>query len=595
MRLCRIETKPMRTIETEVLVVGGGATGTGCARDLAMRGIRAVLIEKGDLTHGTTGRYHGLLHSGGRYVTKDPQSANECARENAILRRIMPHCIEDTSGFFVTTPWDDPAYGDIFAANCVKTGVPVQELTHAEMLRREPLLNPRISRVFEVMDGAADSFMATRSTALSAQEYGATILTYHHLTALERVGDRVVGATIEDLRTGEQIRVRCAFVLNATGAWAGKVAALAGVKVTVLPGKGTMVAMNHRMVNTVVNRCKLPSDGDIIVPIHTVAVVGTTDVHVPDPDVYGIEPDEIQFMIAEGEKLIPGFSRYRALRAWAGVRPLYKDVDLPIGDDRDIPRTFKLLDHEQRDGVAGIFSIVGGKWTTYRLMAEESVDQIARRLGNTVPCRTAEEPLPLPPTEQRSTLPPLPGAAARYARHEQPVSTPRINGLAKPAGPGGVRGLDIDHYYLGKHLADVEHEQAYSDLICECELATRARVLAAIERGAANLDDVRRDVRMGMGPCQGGWCIYRTTALLFERLGDEGLSHANANDALLHFLQARWKGLTPVLWGDQLRQARLDEQIYLGVLGAQRLRPLAEAGGGLVTNHPVVATEYVQA
>jgi glycerol-3-phosphate dehydrogenase len=97
----------MQTISTDVLVIGGGATGTGCALDLAMRGIRCVLVEKGDLTHGTTGRYHGLLHSGGRYVTKDPQSARECAQENAILRRIMPHCIEQTSGFFVITPWDD--------------------------------------------------------------------------------------------------------------------------------------------------------------------------------------------------------------------------------------------------------------------------------------------------------------------------------------------------------------------------------------------------------------------------------------------------------------------------------------------------------
>jgi glycerol-3-phosphate dehydrogenase len=585
----------MRTIETDVLVVGGGATGTGCARDLAMRGIRCVLIEKGDLTHGTTGRYHGLLHSGGRYVTKDPQSANECARENVILRRIMPFCLEDTSGFFALTPWDDPAYGDVFLANCRKTGVPVQEISLAEMLRREPLLNPRISRVFEVMDGSADSFLATRSTALSAKEYGADIRTYHNLIDLVREGDRVTGAVIEDLRSGEQIGVICAFVLNASGAWAGKVAELAGVKVTVVPGKGTMVAMNHRMVNTVVNRCKLPADGDIIVPIHTVAVIGTTDVHVPDPDVYGIEPAEIQFMLAEGEKLVPGFSRYRALRAWAGVRPLYKDVDLPAGDDRDIPRTFKLLDHEQRDGVAGIFSIVGGKWTTYRLMAEESVDEIARRLGNTRPCRTAEEPLPLPPTEHRAAAPPLPGAATHYPRQEQIAAGPRINGLAHPLGETRVHSLDSELYYLGKHLADVEHEHASGDLICECELATRARVLAAIDRGAANLDDIRRDVRMGMGPCQGGWCIYRTAALLFERLGADGLSQANTNDALLHFLQARWKGLTPVLWGDQLRQARLDELIYVGVLGAQRLRPIAEQGGGLVTDNPAVATEYVKA
>jgi glycerol-3-phosphate dehydrogenase len=567
----------MQTIETDVLVIGGGATGTGCARDLAMRGIRCILVEKGDLTHGTTGRYHGLLHSGGRYVTKDPQSATECAHENTILRRIMPHCIEDTSGFFVTTPWDDPNYADIFFANCQKTQVPVQEISVAEMLRREPALNPQISRVFEVPDGAADAFLATHSTALSAREYGAEIRTYHSVVDLVRVGDRVVGAVVEDLRTGEQKQIRCAYILNAAGAWAGKIAGHAGLTVTVVPGKGTMVAMNHRMINTVVNRCKLPDDGDIIVPIRTVAVVGTTDVHVPDPDVYGIDADEIQFMLDEGEKLVPGFKQYRALRAWAGVRPLYKDVD--AASDRDIPRTYKLLDHAARDGVDGIFSIVGGKWTTYRLMAEESVDAIAKRLGNTNPCRTAEEILPVPATEYGGRQSAGDGNGAAGASVARPTSL----------------------FWLGKPLADVERKHSYGDLICECELVTRERVIAAIEADtAANIDDIRRDVRLGMGPCQGGFCTYRAVALWAEapsrRADADALAQSGA--LLRQWLQERWKGSTPVLWGDQLRQLRLDEIIYFDTLGIDLLEERGEneaAGPGMVTEHPAIATEYHKA
>src|SRR5579859_6143517 len=147
----------MRQLTTDVLVIGGGATGTGVLRDLALRGIGAILVEKGDLTHGTTGRYHGLLHSGARYVVKDPQSATECAAENVILRRIMPECLEDTGGLFVVTPADDEAYVEPFLRGCHNCGVPVSEISVSEALRREPLLNPRISRVFEVHDGAADS------------------------------------------------------------------------------------------------------------------------------------------------------------------------------------------------------------------------------------------------------------------------------------------------------------------------------------------------------------------------------------------------------------------------------------------------------
>ena len=562
----------MQTFTTDVLVIGGGATGSGCLRDLAMRGLRAILVEKGDLTHGTTGRYHGLLHSGGRYAVKDQQSAHECAVENIVLRKIMPHCIEDTSGFFVETPWDDPSYGDKFLAGCRSTGVVCQEISVAEALRREPALNPRISRVFEVNDASADSFLAADLNVASAREYGGEALPYHAVIDLIREGNRVCGAVVEDLSTGEHKRIEAAYVLNAAGAWAGKIAGFAGIKVTVVPGKGVMIAMNHRMVDTVINRCKMPADGDIIVPAHTVAVIGTTDRHVPDPDVYGIDPDEVALMLDEGEKLVPGFSNYRALRAWAGVRPLYKDQD--VSDDRDISRTYKLLDHQQRDGVDGIMSIVGGKWTTYRMMAEEAVDAIAHKLGNTTPCRTAEELLPH-------------NTAGAFHRK-------------------------------GERLADIERDDTYGDLICECELVTRSSVLASIAAGARNLDDIRRDTRLGMGPCQGGFCTYRAAALWEERSEGSGVrgqgstnstalqrgepsasgsgsSVALSGALLRHFLQERWKGLTSIMWADQLRQARLDEIMYLDTLGVDLLPEKGEnahAGPGVVTQHTAIATEY---
>jgi glycerol-3-phosphate dehydrogenase len=555
----------MQRVETDVLVIGGGATGLGAVRDLAMRGIRATLVEKGDLTHGTTGRYHGLLHSGGRYVLSDPQSATECAHENAILRKIMPQYIEDTGGFFVVTPWDEqnePDYADKFVEACHKTEVPVNEISVQEALRREPALNPRISRVFEVADGAADSFFGAYGVANSARQHGAQVLNYHNVIKIIRERDRVVGAVVEDLRAGEQKTISTRYILNAAGAWAGKIAALARVRVNVVPGKGTMIAMNHRMVNTVINRCKYPHDGDILVPIHTVAVIGTTDIHVPDPDVFNITPEEVTFLMHEGEKLVPGFVSYRALRAWAGVRPLYKDKE--VASDRDISRAYKLLVHGERDGVHGFMSIVGGKWTTYRLMAEEAVNIIAADLGVTTPCTTQEEVI-----------------------------------------PGSEEGK---LYWLGHNLAHVEEDDSYGELICECEMVTRKQVLDSITgSGAANIDDIRRETRLGMGPCQGGFCAYRAAALWHDVKQQEAASvegngagemfaHSPATSLLRHFLQERWKGLTAVMWADQLRQARLDQLIYVDTLGIDLLpeslthkQPTVK---DLVTEHPAIATEY---
>ena len=132
----------MPTLQAELLVIGGGATGAGVAWDAALRGFDVVLVDRADLAEGTSGRFHGLLHSGGRYVVKDALAAEECVAENAILRRVIPDCIEDTGGLFVTTPDDDPAYGDRFLAGCRAAELPVEEIDVAEALRREPRLNP---------------------------------------------------------------------------------------------------------------------------------------------------------------------------------------------------------------------------------------------------------------------------------------------------------------------------------------------------------------------------------------------------------------------------------------------------------------------
>jgi glycerol-3-phosphate dehydrogenase len=510
-------------LETEVLVVGGGSTGAGVVRDAAMRGFSAILVERGDLAVGTTGRFHGLLHSGGRYAVKDPVAAQECVAENPILRRIAADCIEDTGGLFVTTKWDDPAFGDEFARGCRETGVPVEEIPASQALRLEPRLDPTISRAFTVPDASIDAWKLVWGCARSAEEHGAEIIPYHRVLDFERENDRVVGALVENELTGEEMRIHAEVVVNAAGAWAGQIAELAGCKVNVLPGKGIMIAMNHRLVNTVVNRCKPPADGDIIVPIRTVSVIGTTDTRVADPDELEVTQNEIEEMLDEGERLVPGFREARALRVWAGARPLFSAED--VADTREVSRTHTLLDHAERDGVQGFVTITGGKTTTFRLMAEAAVDAVCAHLGVDRPCRTHEEPLP--GSEER-----------RF-------------------------------YWLGSRLRAREPVPRSEEIICECELITRDRLEAAmVRRHTTSLDDIRRTLRLGMGPCQGGFCIYRATGILH---GLERLDHAAANSSLLDFLQERWKGVHPILHGDQLRQATLDDWIFQGLLAVQHL------------------------
>ena len=515
----------MHKLQTEILVIGGGATGAGVARDLAMRGFDTILVEKRDYSHGTTVRYHGLLHSGGRYAVKDPYAARECIEENRILRKIIPFCIEDTGGFFVLTPWDDPDYALLFVNGCESAGIPIEAIPIQQMLREEPLLNPAISHCFWLPDASADSFMATEANLASARQYGARTLNYHQVKALECNGERVTAVLCYDLVKDDEVHISADLVVNASGAWAGQIGSMADVKVEIIPGKGTLVATNRRIIHTVINRCKSPSDGDIIVPAHTVAVLGTTDIPVDNPDQYTIHPWEVYLLLEEGDKVIPGLKDMRILRAWAGVRPLYAETN--VQNNRQLSRAFVLLDHETRDGVSGLITITGGKWTTFRKIAEATVDLVCAKLGVERACRTHLEPISSPEEEEKG------------------------------------------YHHLGARLARVENEKLYGDLICECELATRNDVSHAIIDGQARtIDDVRRDVRLGMGPCQGGFCTYRVAGLLHE-LTQPAIEATNV--ALRDFLQERWKGLLPILWGQQLRQERLDEMIYLSILNVDHL------------------------
>ena len=521
----------MRHIQTDILVIGGGATGTGILRDLAMRGFKCLLVERRDLAYGTTGRYHGLLHSGGRYAVKDPIAARECIEENRILRRIMPQCIEDTGGFFVLTPFDDPEYLPLFFDGCRDAGIPLEQVSVSQMLKEEPLLNPNIQQCLRVPDASADSFLAADLNAESARHYGAQVLTYHEVikfsisTASSTSAPVVTGVFCHDLVKDDDIQIDAGMVVNASGAWAGKIARMVGINLQMLPGKGTMLALNQRLVNTIINRCKLPSDGDILVPAHTVSVIGTTDIRVPDPDSYSIEPWEIRMLLDEGEKIIPRFKQFRILRAWAGVRPLIQEAAMI--NDRDISRAFTLIDHSDRDGIDGFITITGGKWTTYRKMAEITVDKICKKLKVTRPCRTHLEILPY--------------------KNE----------------------LTHRSHYLGARLENIERESNFYQLICECELSTWDDVRQVIiQTNARTLDDIRRDVRLGMGPCQGAFCSVRAAGMLHE-LRRPPIKETNAS--LIDFLEERWKGNLPILWGQQLRQERLTELIYFNNLNINHL------------------------
>jgi len=377
----------------DALVVGGGITGCGVARDLAMRGVDVTLLERDTIASGTTGHMHGLLHSGGRYAVADPDGATDCIAENRTLRSIAGHCIDDTGGLFVSLPEDDADYFEAKVDGCADCGIPAETLTGREAREREPALAESVERAVAVPDGAVDPYLLTIATAVGAADHGADVRTDAAVTDLvvedgAASGREVVGVELDG---GE--RLDADHVVNAAGAWAGRVAALASVDVEMRPSKGVMTVVDYDGVDTVLNRCRPKGNGDIVVPLGETAVLGTTDEEVDDPETYAREQWEEDLLLDELAPVVPALSDAPVTQSYWGVRPLYEP---PAGDagPLDLTRGFSVLDHADRDGVTGFTSIVGGKLTTHRLMAEETADHVCDRLGVAAGCRTAAEPLP---------------------------------------------------------------------------------------------------------------------------------------------------------------------------------------------------------
>ncbi|UPV76868.1 FAD-dependent oxidoreductase (plasmid) [Halorussus limi] len=376
-------------METTVLVIGGGATGTGIARDLALRGVDATLVDRGGLASGTSGRSHGLLHSGARYAESDPVGAEECIEANRVLKEIAGACVRDTGGLFVQLAEDDPAYFETKREACETVGIPANVLDGDAAGEVVPDLSADVERAMEVPDAVVYPSRLVAANAADARDHGATIHPHAPVEGMTVVDGRItgvdVGGTVDD-------RVDPDYVVNAAGAWAEQVAAMAGVDVEMRPTRGVMVSVEYDRLGPVLNRCRAPDDGDIIVPHDSEVVLGTTSVRVESPDEYPTEEWEVSKTVAECAAMLPPVADAPTVRTWWGVRPLYGPDEDERGG-RGISRGFFRLDHAA-DGVDNFASVVGGKLTTYRQMAESATDHVCDRLGVDAECLTADRQLP---------------------------------------------------------------------------------------------------------------------------------------------------------------------------------------------------------
>jgi glycerol-3-phosphate dehydrogenase len=386
----------------DVLIIGGGINGAGIARDLALRGLKVALTEKGDFASGTSSASTKLVHGGIRYLeNRNFKLVFEACRERKTLQTIAPHLVQPLP-FFIPVYRDDPR-----PLWMVRAGMLLYDLlalfrnTHhhsilspLEALRREPALRPEgLTGVALYWDCGMDDARLCLENVIAAHLAGAAVCPQLQAVELLKNAGRITGARFRDLEQQSEIEIRAKVVINATGPWLDEICALDGeTRKKLRPTRGTHILVPR--INRGDEALYLTAGRDdrlfFVVPWGEQSLIGTTDVDFPDaPDRVTPTREDIDYLLAESSRHLHEVSPEKTdiIAAFSGLRPLIYEQQLQASK---ISR-----EHQIYQSPSGLLSVGGGKYTTYRSLAEELADRVCRLLGKgRLPSRTASQPLP---------------------------------------------------------------------------------------------------------------------------------------------------------------------------------------------------------
>jgi len=357
-------------MKTDVVVIGAGSTGLFVALDLCLRGANVAIIDRQGLARGTTGRFHGLLHSGSRYAVSDKKAAQECAEESSILAHMAPHAIFDTGSYFLALKGDDGAYVDRFRGALKESNIRNEEVAVSSLLQREPRISKDAYCAIAVPDLVVDPLRLLAGVAQMARQKGVSFHLHDSVVGVARSGK---------VRTENGLEISGKVIVNSAGPWAGQVASLVGQKLDLMPTIGLMLVYRPRLINVILNRLRPPSDGDIILPFYDANILGTTAQVTESIDSTMVEDEDLQDLVYEGSRMVPDLKARRFSRYYYSARPLPRGLN-----PREVSRDFEIVDENP------LVTVLGGKLTTCRLIAEKVADLVSSKLGLRSPCLTKE-------------------------------------------------------------------------------------------------------------------------------------------------------------------------------------------------------------
>lgn len=506
------DLEAMAREEFDLLVIGGGIHGTGIARDAALRGLKVALVEKEDFGYGTTSRSTRLIHGGLRYLEfLDLGLVREALKEREVLLRIAPHLVK-------SLPFITPIYrGDRYGPAMVKLGMVLYDLlswdkslprhrhlSPSEVLELEPGLRPeglRGGMLYYDCQIAYPERLCVEN-ALDAAEHGARIANHAAAVRFLKQDRRIAGAVVRDELSGKAHDIRAKLTVNAAGPWVDRLNSQLCLPELIRKTKGIHLVVPRFTEHAIVMLAKRDGRVFFAVPWQGKSLIGTTDTDFEsDLDSIKAEEEEIQYLLEETQRFFPHLQP-KVFYTMAGVRSLIKVEG--VAPSR-VPREDRIVEHT-KDGLPGLISLLGGKLTTYRKLAQEAVDLVAKKLGKRGRCRTAELPL-------------YSGGIGNLRGYIEEAKS-RYSGL-------GLEGEQIESliYTYGTRFEEilqfVEGEPSLGERLCPGRPEIVAQVIYGVEREMVRTSEdlLLRRTGIGLAAGQGLDCLERVSRAIGERLG----------------------------------------------------------------------------
>ena len=486
----------------DVLVIGGGIVGASIARDAALRGLSAALVEQGDFASGTSSKTSKLIHGGLRYLEHGHlRLVAESLRERATLRAIAPTLVQPLSLLL-------PVYaGDLRPAWQINCGLWLYDLLAGRRnLRPHRMLSRRRALAMEpglraeglrgaglYADCQMDDARLCLANVLQAASLGAVCLNYTRVQRLLLVGGQACGALVEDLLSGQASELQARVLVNAAGPWADSVRRLSdpNAPARLEPIKGIHLVLPALAREALFFRARRDQRMLFLLPWSGYTLAGTTEGPVSQPlEALAAAAEEVGYLLDEVNRILPGshLGEDDIVATFAGARPLLAHGGSATGASRE---------HRLEVDGAGLISVLGGKYTTARAMAQQAVDLVAERLG-----RRRERCL----TDEISLL-----------EAPQPVATGYWGDLTRAVDPD-LLGRFFTRYGAGTfHLLElIAHEPGLSQPVCPHHEVTGAELVHAVQREFACTitDALARRTRMAWSACQGLDALSRVTDLV---------------------------------------------------------------------------------